>query len=234
MQRILLIEDDKVLSDGVLLALKSDKISVEQCFSIKTARGRMAEEIYDLLLLDVNLPDGNGVDFMQEVKRKYKAPVILLTANDLEIDIVTGLELGADDYVTKPFQLAVLRARVHTQLRRQEELAKAQRHKTTLETVYVQDDFRFDFERMEFCKENASIELSLTEQKLLRILTLNRGIVLSRGRLIDYVWTDGAEYVNENALSVSVKRLRDKLEKDSSNPRYIKTIYGIGYMWEAE
>ena len=234
MQRILLIEDDKALSNGVSLALKSDKISVEQCFTIKTARQRMEEVSYHLILLDVNLPDGNGVDFMQEIKQKYTVPVILLTANDLEIDIVTGLELGADDYVTKPFQLAVLRARVHTQLRRQEELAELQMQKAAAQDVYVQDDLRFDFERMDFRKNDTPIELSLTEQKLLRILTMNRGIILPRSRLIDYVWTDGAEYVNENALSVSVKRLRDKLEKDSANPRYIKTIYGIGYMWEIE
>ena len=150
--------------------------------------------------------------------------MILITANDMETDIVVGLESGADDYITKPFSLAVLRARVNTQLR-----------KTAAgETRICIDAFAFDFERMEYRKNGAEVTLSKTEQKLLRLLVENRGRVLSRADLVDRIWTDGAEYVDENALSVTVKRLRDKLEETPSKPQYLKTVYGIGYTWEGK
>ena len=149
-------------------------------------------------------------------------PVILLTANDLELDEVTGLEAGADDYVTKPFSLAVLRARVNAQLRR-----SAPKVSQTL-TV---GPFAFNFEQMDFRRDGRGVELSKTEQKLLRVLLENRGHAVPRATLVDRVWTDGAEFVEENALSVTVKRLRSKLEADPSKPEYLKTVYGIGYTW---
>ncbi len=231
MKNILIIEDDKALSNGISFALGGEEIAIEQCFDIKTAKQCLAKNTYHLIVLDVNLPDGCGLDFMKEVKEESMIPIILLTANDLETDIVMGLEMGADDYITKPFSLAVLRARVKTQLRRQE---REQICGEIVGTTYIQDDISLNFERMEFFKGEEKIDLSITEQKLLRILITNRGITLTRSQLIDYVWTNEAEYVNENALSVSVKRLRDKLETDSVNPRYIKTVYGVGYMWEAK
>lgn len=172
-----------------------------------------------LVLLDVNLPDGSGFDFLKEIKQTQNIPVILLTVNDLETDIVTGLELGAEDYITKPFSLAILRARVNTQLRRLTENTGSQRE--------VIDDYIFDFGQMEFYHKKEKVELSKTEQRLLKMLVENRGITLSRESLIDRIWTDGAEYVDENALSVCIKRLRDKLGGED----YIKTVYGIGYVW---
>ncbi|MDE7244721.1 MAG: response regulator transcription factor, partial [Oscillospiraceae bacterium] len=147
-------------------------------------------------------------------------PVILLTAIDLVSDIVTGLESGADDYVTKPFSLAVLRARVNAQLRRM-----------VRTDVFRQEGFFFDFTGMEFSKNGVSVELSKTEQKLLRLLVEHKNMTLSRDVLIDRIWTDGAAYVDENALSVTVKRLRDKLEDNPAKPRYLKTVYGLGYTW---
>ena len=171
------------------------------------------------MLLDVNLPDGNGFDFLPFVKNTYVIPVIMLTANDLETDIVAGLETGADDYITKPFSLAVLRARVNTQLRKT--VVKSENIK------FMDGSYVFDFDNMDFTVGGISVELSKTEQKLLRILTANVGITLSREKLVDRIWTDGAEYVDENALSVSIKRLRDKLNAKE----YIRTVYGIGYMW---
>ena len=146
-------------------------------------------------------------------------PVILLTANDTDLDIVDGLERGADDYITKPFSLSVLRARVNTQLRKQ-----ASNHKNA---PFHMDLFHFDFEAMTFYVGDSKVELSKTEQKLLRLLVENRGRTMTRGDLVDRIWTDGAEYVDENALSVTIKRLRDKLGAQ----KYIKTIYGIGYSW---
>lgn len=224
MKRILIVEDDRALGDGLCLALRSPEAEAALCRSLSAARSALAAESFDLLVLDVSLPDGSGLDFL----RKYRGgggrlPVILLTANDLETDVVAGLESGADDYVTKPFSLAVLRARVNAQLRRNGEAGGP----------LLLDGFSFDFERMEFRRDGRLVELSKTEQKLLRLLVENRGRTLPRELLVDRVWTGGAEYVDENALSVTVKRLRGKLEETPSKPRYLRTVYGIGYTWSA-
>lgn len=225
MNHILIIEDDQTLSNGIALALKSNDLTFHQAFSIHDAKEAMDAYEIQLILLDVNLPDGSGLDFLKELHRYFRKPVILLTANDTETDIVTGLELGADDYITKPFSLAVLRARVNTQLRRMQSAGS--------EVISI-GDYLFDFEKMVFTKGGIPVELSKTEQKLLRILTVNRGRTIPRGELVDRIWSDGADYVDENALSVTVKRLRDKLEDNPSAPRYIKTVYGIGYTWSAK
>ncbi len=222
LKQIMIVEDDKALSNGIALALQNNEINTLQYHNIKTARSSLAKDIVDLLILDINLPDGSGLDLLCEVKKSSNIPVVLLTANDMETDIVTGLEMGADDYITKPFSLAVLRARVNTQLRKQ----------TVANTnCFQQDGFAFNFDKMEFVKESVPIELSKTEQKLLRVLVDNRGSTLERSLLVDRIWTDGAEYVDENALSVTIKRLRGKLEDTPAKPQYIKTVYGIGYTW---
>lgn len=222
MKDILLIEDDRALSSGICLAMNSTEIRLSQCFTLNSAKERCTHQTFDLLILDVNLPDGNGLDFLRALRETTQTPVILLTANDMETDIVSGLELGADDYITKPFSLAILRARVNAQLRKPDLRSSS--------TVTV-DGFVFDFERMEFLKDGKCLELSKTEQKLLRLLVSNRGQTLSRQTLVDRIWTDGAAFVDENALSVTVKRLRDKLEENPSRPYYIKTVYGLGYTW---
>lgn len=220
MQKILLLEDDAALGNGIRLALQSPEMRLTLCATLAQAREALGQAQFDLLILDVNLPDGSGLELLDTVRKTSRVPVILLTANDMEMDIVTGLESGADDYITKPFSLAVLRARVNAQLRRGVKAAEVEI-----------DGFRFDFDRMEFRKNGALLELSKTEQKLLRILVENRGQTLPRAALVDRIWTDGAEFVDENALSVTVKRLRDKLEDRPSSPRYLKTVYGIGYTW---
>lgn len=222
LRNILLIEDDVSLSNGVKLALQSPDNTIIQCFNIKEAR-QVDTASVSLIVLDINLPDGNGLDYLQELKIRYNVPIILLTANDMETDIVTGLELGADDYITKPFSLAVLRARVNARIRSVE----------NKEFVgYQSERFMFNFQEMMYMVSEEQIELSKTEQKLLRMLIENKGITLERGVLIDRIWTDGAEYVDENALSVVIKRLRDKIEEVPTKPQYIKTVYGIGYKWE--
>lgn len=222
MKHIIVTEDDKALCSGICMALKSEELCFHPCETIREAREKLMEEACDLMILDVNLPDGNGMDFLREIRTESDLPVILLTANDMETDIVAGLESGADDYVTKPFSLAVLRARVNTQLRKQQ---------NTQKEIYRTDRFVFDFSEMRFYREDREIELSKTEQKLLRLFVNHPGITLERGMLVDRIWTDGADYVDENALSVTVKRLRDKLEENPAKPEYIKTVYGIGYVW---
>lgn len=222
MRKLLLLEDDAALGRGIRLALEGGDVSVALCGTLAQGRQALTQADFDLLILDVNLPDGSGLELLREVRKASVVPIILLTANDMETDIVVGLESGADDYITKPFSLAVLRARVNAQLRRG----------ASSRTGAVQmGGFSFDFDRMEFHKNSSPIDLSKTEQKLLRILVENRGLTLSREKLLDRVWSDGAEFVDENTLSVTVKRLRDKLEDVPAKPQYLKTVYGIGYTW---
>ena len=222
MTEILIIEDDKGLNTGIAIGLGSEKYQFTGCSTLKEAETAVKNTSFDLLILDLNLPYGSGYDFLRKYRCHSDTQVLILTANDLELDEVTGLEAGADDYITKPFSLAVLRARVNTQLRR---TAAPQAERVQL------DGFTFDFGRMEFSRNGVPVELSKTEQKLLRLLVEHRGQTLTRAALVDRIWTDGAEYVDENALSVTVKRLRDKLEDTPSKPRYIKTVYGLGYTW---
>ena len=178
MEQILIIEDDFSLNQGLCRALKQEERQLIPCPNLKTAREQLLCSDPSLVLLDINLPDGSGLDFLREIKTSSPLrPVILLTANDTDMDIVNGLV--------------------------------------------------FDFERMQFWTDGTAVELSKTEQKLLRLLVENQGTTLSRSRLIDRIWTDGAEYVDENALSVTVKRLRDKLGAHD----FIQTVYGIGYCW---
>ena len=223
MKHIFLLEDDETLGRGIAMALTGTDTSVTCHSTLTLARETLAEEHFDLLILDINLPDGSGLDLLRQVRSEGDTtPVILLTANDLELDEVTGLEAGADDYITKPFSLAVLRARVNAQLRR---------GTPKVSPALSVDPFAFDFDRMDFRRDGAAVELSKTEQKLLRVLVENRGHAVPRAILVDRVWTDGAEFVEENALSVTVKRLRSKLEVDPAKPDYLKTVYGIGYTW---
>lgn len=222
LSRVLVVEDDIGLSNGILLALKNDKEIFVQASGVKEALRKMEEQSFSLVILDINLPDGNGLELLGEIKRRWGTPVIILTANDMEIDIVTGLEMGADDYITKPFSLMVLRARVNTQIRKKQ---------AGVSSRIVIENMMFDFEKMEFTKDSLPIEFSRTEQKLLKILVDNRGTTVSKSILMDRVWTDGAEYVDENALSVTIRRLRDKIEETPSKPVYIRNIYGIGYVF---
>lgn len=179
----------------------------------------LSDSSVDLIILDINLPDGSGLDFCRELRQTSSLPIIFLTANDMEIDIVTGLETGADDYITKPFSLAVLRARVNAVLRRRQ----------TDNAVFRTDRYEFDFDNMKFLVDSTPVELSKTEQRLLKIFVQNPGRTLPREMLLDRVWTDNAEFVEENALSVAVKRLRQKI---TSVP--IRSVYGIGYVWEQQ
>ncbi len=218
MNYITVIEDDKALNHGIALALRNTEYAFRQCFALKEYD---PAEKTDLIILDINLPDGNGFDFLRELRKSSDVPVIVLTANDLETDEVMGLELGADDYITKPFSLMVLRARIDKALKRR---TRAE------ENVYADGRYRFDFDRMEFADRSAAVELSKTEQKLLRLLVQNKEQTLTRDFLVDRIWTDGAEYVDENALSVTVNRLRRKLDAAD----VIRTVYGIGYVWSAK
>ncbi|GAA6490911.1 MAG TPA: response regulator transcription factor [Candidatus Bariatricus faecipullorum] len=219
MSQILLLEDDEVLGRGICMALETPECTVTHCGTRAQAADVLKNRTFDLLIFDINLPDGSGLELLRTLRQEGSlTPAILLTANDLELDEVTGLEAGADDYITKPFSLAVLRARVNVQLRR---AVPVKSDRVEL------DGFTFDFSRLEYARGGSPIELSRTEQRLLRLLVENRGRTLPRELLLEKVW-DGGEFVDENALSVAVGRLRAKLGEAP-----IKTVYGVGYTWEA-
>lgn len=215
MKTITIIEDDIALNNGIALALKNDGLKFRQYYKLSEFDPHLDT---DLIVLDINLPDGNGFDFLKELRKDADIPVVILTANDLETDEVMGFELGADDYITKPFSLMVLRARINKILKDK---------KSVSDNGYSDERYCFDFEAMKFTDNGNAVELSKTEQKLLKLLVANKGQTLTRDMLLDRIWTDGAEYVDENALSVTVNRLRKKLDASDR----IKTVYGIGYVW---
>ncbi|MCI5827388.1 MAG: response regulator transcription factor [Lachnospiraceae bacterium] len=212
--KLLVVEDDRALNQGIALSLVGE--TVVQAFCVKEAKN-MFDDSIDLVILDVNLPDGSGLDLCREIRKSSHVPIIFLTANDMEIDIVTGLESGADDYITKPFSLAVLRARVNAVTRR----------RLSDGSQFEFGNYFFDFDNMKFLDDGVPVELSKTEQRLLKLFVQNMGQTLSRELLLQRIWSDGAEFVEENALSVTVKRLRQKLPDAP-----IRTVYGIGYVWE--
>lgn len=221
MKKMLLIEDDISLNKGICATLLANGIEIESAFSMEEGAEKFEKNTYDLIILDLNLPDGNGLDFLKEIRKSSEIPVIILTAKDLEIDEVLGFEMGANDYITKPFSLAILRARVNAQLNHYDDKSQ-----------YKKDLFSFDFSKMKFFVDGIEIELSKTEQKLLKYLIDNKGITLTREKILDHIWTEVGDYVYENTVSVTIKRLRDKLEENPKHPKYIKTVYGIGYYWE--
>lgn len=221
-KKILIVEDDRKLNDGIRIALKNPEYEFYQSRTLKAARQALRDFRMDLLLLDVNLPDGNGIEFVREIRKYSNLPIIIITVNNMEVDIVTGLEAGANDYITKPFGLMELRARAEVQLRGKREFADRMK----------MGDFEFDFVHMKFYKSGEPLLFSKTEQRLLRILCENGGATVKREYLIDSVWDGDTEFVEEHALTVTIKRLRDKLGDDPKNPKYIKTVYGLGYTWD--
>lgn len=224
-QYILILEDDEDLSEGICLSLQSPELTFVRSRTVAQAKQLLKERKYDLLILDINLPDGSGLDFCREIRKTSRVPIALLTAKDMELDIVSGLEGGADDYITKPFSLMVLRARIRALLRRNVPEQRSE---------YRKGCFQFLFDRMEFYKNGQAVDLSKTERRILHLLVFHEGQIITRERLMDWVWPDGAEYVEDNALSVGIRRLRDKLEDTPSRPEYIRTVYGKGYVWEME
>ena len=236
---IQIVEDDKTLSEGIAISLGDQADTFYKEYKIEAAKAgfdRYGGEI-GLIILDLNLPDGIGYDYLKYVRERSDVPVLILTANNLEIDEVRGLTMGADDFLSKPFSLAVLRARVKALVRRSGKMGNAKftadKEGSAKEKsgVYEIDDMIFDFEKLTFRKGGEELFLSVTEQKLLKVFLDNRGLLLTRDTLIDRLWGDSGEYVEENALSVTVNRLRSKIES-SGEDKHIYTVYGQGYRME--
>lgn len=224
-ERILVVDDEQEVADLLELYLVNEGYQVYKFYQGKEAAECVASREVDLALLDVMLPDVDGFWLCQDIRRKYFFPIIMLTARVEDVDKIKGLMLGADDYITKPFSLMVLRARVNA-IQRRKTAAEDGKQGGMQQNCFRQNGFSFDFEQMVFTAEGETVELSKTEQKLLRLLVSNCGNTLSRDMLIDRIWSDGAEFVEENALSVTMNRLRAKLPGAP-----IKTVYGIGYVW---
>jgi DNA-binding response OmpR family regulator len=224
--RILLVEDDESLHRGIQFTLQQEGFDTRGARTLAEARGAIGDDAFVLILLDVQLPDGNGFDFCSEVRRSSDVPIIFLTASDQEIDVVRGLDLGGDDYITKPFRLREFLSRVHAVLRRRSAPVPAQ-----ISSVSPSSTFILHAEEMRLEKEGRDIPLSLTEYRLLSLFLANPRVVLSKEQIIHKVWPDGVEILDDNTVAVNVRRLREKIEDDPQNPQMITTVRGAGYRW---
>ena len=221
MPTILIVEDDTGLSQGVALSLARPEYHFLQAATLAEARAAFAAHAVDLVLLDVGLPDGSGLTLCRELRADSRVPILFLTANDAEYDEVAGFAAGGDDYITKPFRLSALRARVEAALRRVTGAEGAR---------YRFGDLSLDFDTLTFTKGGRPLSLSPTEQRLLRALIVRRGETVPRETLLREVW-DSDAYFDENTLTVAVRRLRAKLEDDPKAPGFLRTVYGGGYAW---
>ena len=226
---ILIIEDDKDINDLLATALSKAGYRTRQAWSGTEGELllKLDMEAYALVLLDLMLPGLSGEKLLARIRQMDASlPVIILTAKDELDEKINLLVAGADDYITKPFSLAVLRARVNTQLRNR--TAQMQKESAKNTQIWEGSIWKFDFTNMRFTVSGQKVELSKTEQKLLALLVQHVGMTVPRETLMDRIWIDGAVYVDENALSVAIKRLRDKLQAKEQ----IRTVYGIGYVWD--
>lgn len=221
-KKLLILEDDENLNRGIAFTFEKDGYGVVSAGRIKDGKRMLEQHKIDLIILDLGLPDGNGLDLCKEIRTYSNVPIIMLTACDLETDEVSGLLAGADDYITKPFSLSVLRARVEALLRRME---AENRH------IIHSGKYRLDTNLCKLFREDGEIPVSATEYRLLYFLMTNAGQVLSKEQMLSSLWDNGGNFVDENTLPVNISRLRAKLEEDPKNPQIIKTIHGIGYIW---
>ncbi|HAG42756.1 MAG TPA: DNA-binding response regulator [Clostridium sp.] len=221
---ILVVEDDVMLNKGICFNLKEDGFICESAFSLKEAYDKLKSCKTDMIILDVNLPDGSGFELCKYIRQTLDIPILFLTACDMEIDIVTGFKLGGDDYITKPFSLMILRERILALFRRYKPI-------DVEDNIIIIHNLKFNFDKMTVSKSENNIILTPTEYKLLKVLVENRGKILTRRVLLENLWDKDCDFVDEHALTVNINRLRAKIEENPSNPKYIKTVYGMGYIW---
>lgn len=223
MSNILLVEDDESLNRGISFKLKKEGYNVFEVASLEGARKIIDNENIDLIILDVNLPDGNGFEFCSEIRKKNNVLIIFLTVCDQEVDMVTGYDVGGDDYITKPFSLMVLMLKVKAVLRRK----KNEKNKKIISS----GDIVFYDEELKVFKNDKELSLSKTELKLLKYLMCNYKQIITKEQLLNELWDVDGNFINENTLAVNIRRLREKIEENPSKPKYIKNIRGIGYTW---
>ena len=222
--KILVIEDDQGLRQGIAFSLTQEGYQVLQASSGKEGYRLFLQESPLGILLDLNLPDMDGNDLCRKIRETSQVPILMLTARDMETDEVMGLSQGADDYMTKPFSIAVLKLRLAKLLDRNMEKEEAH--------ILRSGDIVLDQDLIKVWKENQEMECSVTEYRILKYFLENKNQVLTQNQILEAVWDLDGKFVNPNTLQVNIGRLRKKIEKDPSSPRYIKTIRGIGYIWE--
>ena len=232
--RLLLLEDDDAIAMGLKYSLEKEGYEVICAKNKLEALNSWQDSFFDLCILDINLPDGNGYDVCRAIKSKEDVPVIFLTASDAEVNVIMGLEMGADDYVCKPFRIGELMARIKTVLRRsgrnKDSEAGGNDGILAIKNVRIHTGTA----KVGIVNENTGkedmVELTALEYRLLLSFYNNRGTVMTRSRLLENMWDVSGDFVNDNTLNVYIKRLRDKIEKDPADPQIIKTVRGIGYI----
>jgi DNA-binding response OmpR family regulator len=224
--KLFVLEDDAAIGMGLSYSLKNEGYDVTVAKNVKSAYEILNKETFSLYILDLTLPDGSGYDVCREIKKSGDFPVIFLTAYDDEVNVVMGLELGADDYISKPFRVKELLARIKSVLRRYS--------KDSPDGVVSVGSINVNTNEAKVYKNGAEIILTAMEYKLLLIFINNRGKVLSRQRLLEDIWDVAGDFVNDNTLTVYIKRLRDKIEEDPAKPQIIKTVRGLGYIFDDE
>lgn len=230
---IFLLEDDDAIGMGLKYSLEKEGYNVTLTKSVAQAKELFEEKKNDLCILDINLPDGNGYEVCKYIKEKEDVPVIFLTASDAEVNVVMGLEMGADDYVCKPFRVGELMARIKTVLRRagkNQSVQEANDNIIKINNVNIYTNEAKVTITKETKGEEELVELTALEYRLLLTFCNNRGTVLSRNKLLEDMWDVSGDFVNDNTLTVYIKRLRDKIEKDPAKPEIIKTVRGLGYI----
>ncbi len=222
MTRILVVEDDQAITMGLEYALSGEGYEVDVADLIEHAQSLHQAGKYDLYLLDINLPDGNGLDFCRVIRETSTKPVIFLTASEEENNMLTSFEIGGDDYITKPFRLKVLLSRIRAVLRRTET-------STQLVSMVNLGNLKVNLQTAKVYKDEEEVILTTMEYKLLLTFIQNPNVNLSREKLLEGLWEFGSEFVNDNTLTVYIKRLREKIEEDPSRPNLIQTVRGMGY-----
>lgn len=220
--RIFVLEDDEAIGIGLSYTLESEKYEVTLVKTVAEAKKTVENEEFDLYILDLTLPDGNGYEVCSLIKSKGDLPVIFLTAYDDEINVVTGFELGADDYISKPFRVRELLARVKSVLRRYS--------KENADGIVKIGELSVNTAEARVLLRGEEVILTAMEYRLLLSFVNNRGTVLTRRKLLEEIWDVDGDFVNDNTLTVYIKRLRDKIENDPNDPQYIKTVRGMGYL----
>lgn len=226
MSKILYVEDDLSLIDGLKYTFLKNGYEVDNARNVQEALKLFKEQKYDLLLLDVTLPDGTGFDICEEVRKTTMVPIIFLTASDEEVSIIRGLDCGGDDYLTKPFRLGELCSRIRALLRRAG--VSAQDNTNTLEC----GDIAIDLLASRVLLSGRLLELTNAEYRLLCLLVRNANRVISRDIILNDLWDGTGNFVDDNTLSVYIRRLREKVEIDASHPQHLITIRGFGYQWK--
>lgn len=219
---LFLLEDDYAIATGLCYSLENEGYSVTHASGVKQAIDIISKERFSLYILDLTLPDGSGYDVCKEIKKQGDLPVIFLTAYDDEVNVVMGFEFGADDYISKPFRLKELLVRIKSVLRRY--------NNETADGVIKFKDLTVNTNEAKVYKNGNEIILTAMEYRLLLILLNNRGKVLSRTQLLENIWDVDGDFVEDNTLTVYIKRLRDKIEEEPNRPLIIKTVRGLGYM----